>query len=359
MTLELHVLGTSSARPSHHREVSGSFLVTPAGNLVIDCGEGFQSRLAAQRRALKSENKRLRSSRLKAVLLTHGHLDHTWGLLPWLKSMAMDDRSKPLMVIGPTSSENLDTLIAGDQKEVLPDVDLVNQYRIWIGLGATTENLGYEIDWVLSDGERWFSFNSGLLECQPQPLDEVEISAHLTSHSVPSFAWKIATPEREGLFDRERAKNLPDHARMSLSQGENIEYEGKSYVAKEFRGEKRSGISIIISGDTAECSINAKCNLLFHEATYQDVHQEWADRFLHSTASGAARTAMQCMADYLAITHYSARIDDNQYSLQEARAVHPSVVACEDGDRLELREDGQLIHHIRTVDGWSISQGRD
>ena len=117
MTLELHVLGTSSARPAHGREVSGSFLVTPEGNLAIDCGEGFQSRLAAQKVALKGEKKRLKTSRLGAILLSHGHLDHTWGVLPWLKSMALDGRTQPLMVIGPTSSTNIDALLSGKEPD--------------------------------------------------------------------------------------------------------------------------------------------------------------------------------------------------------------------------------------------------
>jgi len=355
MALELHVLGTSSARPAHGREVSGSFLVTPEGNLAIDCGEGFQSRLAAQRAALKGEKKKLKISRLGAILLSHGHLDHTWGVLPWLKSMSLDGRTKPLMIIGPTSSANIAALLSSQVPEKDPDIDLVHQYSIWRSLGATSKDLGYEVDWILGDGQRWYSLDNGLLDELPQPLAKITISAHKTRHSVPSFAWRVATADRPGVFDRKKAEKLPEQIRMKLSQGENVEFAGEELLSSDFRGDVRPGISLIVSGDTAECSIDAQCDLLFHEATYHDVHQEWAEKFLHCTASGAARTAVKCSASYLAITHYSARIEDHETSLLEARSVHGNVMACNDGDRLELTPEGLLNHHVRNELGWSVN----
>ena len=88
MSLELHVLGTSSARPAQDRSVSGSLLESLEGIVVIDCGEGFQNRLVEHRKAMKEHaGRRIKVSRLSAILLTHGHLDHTWGVLPWLQTV--------------------------------------------------------------------------------------------------------------------------------------------------------------------------------------------------------------------------------------------------------------------------------
>ena len=73
---------------------------------------------------------------------------------------------------------------------------------------------------------------------------------------------------------------------------------------------------------------------------------------LHSTAAGAARTAVECNSKHLALTHYSARLDTHESSLNEAREIHSSVVALSDGDRLILNEDNSLTHLVKSGSGW-------
>ncbi|MEC7688775.1 MAG: hypothetical protein VX514_06975, partial [Candidatus Thermoplasmatota archaeon] len=67
--ISLHVLGTSSAKPTKDRSVSGSFLNCPTGSFLIDCGEGMQQRIAAHDRWLRSigSNERTKISKLRAV----------------------------------------------------------------------------------------------------------------------------------------------------------------------------------------------------------------------------------------------------------------------------------------------------
>ena len=110
--MELHILGTASARPTSTRNVSGSIFACQEGIVIIDAGEGFQVRYSKQRSRMKrgDEPALLRPNRIVAVALTHGHLDHTWGLLPFLQTLSLDGRQQPLIVYGPTSSEILDTL---------------------------------------------------------------------------------------------------------------------------------------------------------------------------------------------------------------------------------------------------------
>ena len=89
---------------------------------------------------------------------------------------------------------------------------------------------------------------------------------------------------------------------------------------------------------------SASCDLLVHEATYLSSHQALADQHLHSTAAGAARTAKKIGAKYLALTHYSARIDVVEASVHEANQIQEGTIACQDGDRLILDEEGNLKH---------------
>ena len=109
MSIEVHMLGTSSARPTSVRQVSGSVVSCRDGLIVVDAGEGFQTRFAEQRKRMKNYEKyHLKSSKVSVLCLTHGHLDHTWGVLPWLQSMALDSRQQPLLIIGPTTGAVLD-----------------------------------------------------------------------------------------------------------------------------------------------------------------------------------------------------------------------------------------------------------
>ncbi|MGB1826654.1 MAG: MBL fold metallo-hydrolase, partial [Candidatus Poseidoniaceae archaeon] len=211
MTFEVHVLGTSSARPAQGRSVSGSIIETSEGMLVVDCGEGFQNRLVNHRSEMKNfGGRRLKMTKVAAILLTHGHLDHTWGVLPWMQTMALDGRKEKLTVIGPTTREVVDALLGSEVEPEVTPSDLVIQYDMWMDLGATSEALGYDVQWVLGDGDRWVNMNDGSQISLPQPLKKAKISAHNTQHTVPSFAWRVALDGRKGKFDRDATSHLPD-----------------------------------------------------------------------------------------------------------------------------------------------------
>ena len=75
-----------------------------------------------------------------------------------------------------------------------------------------------------------------------------------------------------------------------LYAGNDVEYEGAVLKAGDFRSDTIPGLSIIISGDTAEQAIDSNCDLLIHEATFLQSHADIANEHLHSTAAGAART---------------------------------------------------------------------
>ena len=51
--MEVHILGTASARPTSSRDVSGSVFACHEGLVIIDAGEGFQVRYAQQRGRMK------------------------------------------------------------------------------------------------------------------------------------------------------------------------------------------------------------------------------------------------------------------------------------------------------------------
>ena len=373
--MELHILGTASARPTSTRNVSGSVLSTEEGLVVIDAGEGFQIRYSAQRSMMKRSDQTvtLRPHKIAAIALTHGHLDHTWGLLPFLQTLALDGRKHPLMIYGPTSQVMLEALETGgfDAKvpEDTPSADLINQYRAWFQLGANSTELGYEVRWMLGEphSNRWVELNPNLSSLnwhdempQPEPFKSIRLDALATKHSVPSCAWQITKAARQGVFDRDRATlaGLNEGERRLLATGTDIEQEnGTILKASSFRGPGRSAHSFVISGDTAEQSIHpiGIPTVLVHEATFLEESHSKAEEHLHSTAMGAARTAKACGAEHLVLTHFSARIRDATESLNEAMEEYGDVggiTYANDGDRLQIDIDGNVRFYRRNEQGW-------
>ncbi len=373
--MELHILGTASARPTSSRNVSGSIFACQEGIVIIDAGEGFQVRYSKQRSRMKrgDEPALLRPNRIVAVALTHGHLDHTWGLLPFLQTLSLDGRQQPLIVYGPTSSEILDTLKTDGIDATVPpntaSAELLNQYRAWFVLGGTSTHLGYEIRWLLGDPQsgRWVEFiddASDLIwhDSMPQPnsFDTFRMDSIPTHHSVPSCAWQLSRKERKGTFDRDKATlaGLSQDERRILSEGVDIEKKnGEILRASQFRGASKPAMSMIVSGDTAEQSIQpvAPVTVLVHEATFLNDAADKADTHLHSTAAGAARTAVECKANNLIITHFSARIRDAEEAIMEAREVleqNCGLASANDGDRVSIDEDGNVMILKVSENGW-------
>tara|TARA_B100001121_G_scaffold95702_1_gene84640 strand:+ start:7240 stop:8364 length:1125 start_codon:yes stop_codon:yes gene_type:complete len=372
MTIEVHVLGTSSARPTGLRQVSGSLISCHDGVAVVDAGEGFQTRFAKQRKRMKNhETYHLKSSKVSVLCLTHGHLDHTWGVLPWLQSMALDSRIQPLLIIGPTNIDVLDSLLENESlPENTPHSDLAIQYQYWQRLGGISKNLGYRVRWVLGAvGEgRWIEFldNGEVIELAEMPQPEGwranRINALPTIHTIPSCAWQLTSSSRKGKFNRMRAAELKlsDDERAKLAAGEDIKHGKKTLLAKDFRGDASNSLSVIISGDTSEMApgitaVNG-CNLLIHEATFLDDYSNHARDYLHSTASGAARTALACQANHLVLTHYGARIKQTDTLLNEAMAELGNsgitLSAAHDGDRVIVDDLGLVTHLQWRGEGW-------
>ena len=374
--LELHILGTASARPASQRQVSGSLIACEDGIAVIDAGEGFQSRYADHRKRLKTQSPpvSLRAAKIDAVCLTHGHLDHTWGLLPWLQTMALDRREKPLLIIGPTSSDTLAALCAGEPiPPEAPPAELARQMQSWHSLGATSEGLGYKVRWILGDvvADTWIELNpetgaSTSLDAMPQPAGwkQVKIVPLATTHTVPSCAWMFESKEKSGKFNRLKAAELrlSKEQQTELGQGRDVTLDdGEVLQAASFRGESIRPHRFVISGDTAEQAPGLTAlegvDVLVHEATFLEDTKDHATEHLHSTATGAVRTALACDARHLVLTHFSARIKDGSIPLSEANKAGEglplNISLASDGDRVHLHPNGHVTHRAWSQNGWT------
>jgi ribonuclease Z len=117
--------------------------------------------------------------------------------------------------------------------------------------------------------------------------------------------------------------------------------DGRTIESSALVGAKRSGRTVVITGDTRPCAatIDASkgADLLVHEATFGDEEAERAIETGHSTAREAAQIA--CAADVrrLVLTHFSARYSRDASELeQQARSLFPNTVIGKDGLEIDV-----------------------
>ena len=80
----------------------------------------------------------------------------------------------------------------------------------------------------------------------------------------------------------------------------------------------------------------AGVDLLFHEATFTESEAVRAKQTLHSTAAQAARIAKEAGVKRLLIGHFSARYEDENALLEEARTIFPDTLAADEGLKISL-----------------------
>jgi len=73
------------------------------------------------------------------------------------------------------------------------------------------------------------------------------------------------------------------------------------------------------------------------DSTFIDELREKAIETFHSTAREAALLAKQANVKNLILTHFSARYKDESVLVEEAKHVHPSVIAAQDLLEIELK----------------------
>lgn len=325
---KLTFLGTSSGVPTRERNVSALALECVANAhakrntwLLIDCGEGTQHQL------MKSH---LSPNDLSAILITHTHGDHCYGLGGLLASLGMNRRTKPLTLIAPKAIVKLlDTLTIVSELQFNYPIDFI----------AIEDNLEYELPLDLGDNHRIF------------------IRLHTLSHRIASFGFEIVqTLDKDKLLTGKlKTDNIANKywheilkADTPLSLDDNI------INPHDYKVHTQSTTKIVIAGDNDTPSLLTQavkdCHALVHEATYtDDVMQKIVSKPAelggfdpkHSSAKMVARFAHACHIPMLILTHFSARyapFDDETAKQPNMGHIRKEVESYYDG-KLVLAKD--------------------
>ena len=298
--MELIFLGTAGAQPTLERYTSCICLVRDGEILMFDAGEG------AQISYLKSNlgwNKKMK------IFVTHLHGDHCVGILGFLQTMTLQNRTEPIEIYGP---EGIDEFIAANTK--------VMKFGLSFPVLITPINEGV----IVSD-------------------EKYNVHACEAEHSVPTFSFLFEEKEKSGTFYPEKAISLgvpKGKLWHMLQQGEEIVVEGKSIKPSQVLGPTKPGKKIGVSGDTRPTKklevFFKNCDYLVFDSTYLDELKEKAIQSCHSTAKEAAVFAKNANVSNLILTHFSARYKDENVLLEEAKTIHNSVIAANDQLKIDI-----------------------
>ena len=102
MDLDVLFVGTAGSAPSARRGLPATLVRRGGDRLLFDCGEGTQRQLMRSVGLLE----------LEELYITHFHADHVLGLPGMLKTFALRQRERDLVVYGPRGLRRVYDLLA-------------------------------------------------------------------------------------------------------------------------------------------------------------------------------------------------------------------------------------------------------
>jgi ribonuclease Z len=298
VSFELTILGSGAAIPTARRNPSSHFITCNDRHILIDCGEGTQMQLRKYG---------IRLQRISHILISHLHGDHFFGLVGLISTMHLLGRDKGLTIYGP---EPLETII-----------------RSQLEIGHA--RLNFDISFVKIVGKKQETiFEDKLIEIHSFPLQ----------HRIPTngFIIREKVKERRLLSDELKGKGLKLEHLPLLKKGHDILLEDGNVIhAEDVTLPPKPSYSYAYCSDTVydESIIPfiQGVSILYHEATFIEKEKERAKETWHTTASQAGEIARRAGVGKLIIGHFSARYENTEIHLHEARERFEKVYAAEDG----------------------------
>ncbi|MBA6067389.1 ribonuclease Z [Pseudomonas mosselii] len=316
--MDLQFLGTSSGVPTKARNVSATAVIEASGTgwYLVDCGEGTQHQLLHSPLSVRD---------LRAILITHVHGDHCFGLPGLLASAGMSGRKEPLQLVLPADLQT------------------------WVRQSLAVSDTYLPFELQMQPVETFTGLEHG----------NVQIGVVELSHRVPSYGFVFEERDPEPRLDTQRlqADGIPAGPMWGqLARGRTVEHEGRQLDPQTYLQPTRPAQRIIVCGDNDRpellSTLAANVDVLVHEATFtQPVVERTQATFGHSTAAAVARFAETAGVRNLVLTHFSARYQSGggrggsiEEVREEAQAHYNGhLTLARDLQRYRLGRDGVVV----------------
>lgn len=302
---ELTILGANAAIPAHGRFPTSQILCINHRYYMIDCGEGVQIQLARYK---------IKTTKIHAIFISHLHGDHYLGLMGLLNTMNLGGRTEPLHLHGPKGLQEI------------VSIQLKYSYSI----------LNYPLHFIETNQEESvFLFQDEKVTVHTIPL----------LHRIPCCGFLFRENEKDRNLIKEKIPiDLPVAGRIALKKGENFEYNNQIFKNEDYTHEPDKRRSYAFCSDTIYLpsspliEIIQNVDLLYHEATFTQVHETRAAQTFHSTGEQAALIAKEANVNQLILGHFSTRYYDLSPLLEEAQAIFPNSVLAVEGETFPVNE---------------------
>jgi len=304
MNFNLTIIGSNGAVPAHNRHPSAQILDYNSHLYMVDCGETTQFGLSKYG---------IKRSKLDHIFISHLHGDHFYGLMGLLTSFNLNWRTHDLHIYGPPGLKEI--------------IDL--------HFKQSSTELKYQL--IFHPTQASFPeviHQDSFLTVETIPL----------KHRIPTtgFLFREQNQLRKIRPEKITEYNIPYTLIAGIKLGNDFEQENGNVIPNEDltlspdRPRSYAYCSDTAFIDTFIQQING-IDTLYHEATFVNEHEARAAETFHSTGSQAAQVAKAAQVGQLIIGHFSARYEDLNPLLNEARAIFAKTFLAVEGKTFNIR----------------------
>ena len=293
----LTILGCGSALPTKKNFPSAQILEIRDKQYLIDCGEGTQIRMRQMG---------VKTARLGHIFISHLHGDHCFGLIGLISSFGMLNRTADLHI---HAQPDLEKMLKPHLMYFCQDLPFD---VIFHNINPRKNELIYE--------DR-----------------SIQVFTIPLKHRVPCCGFLFEEKPRERHIIREMIDfyHIPTWRIPRIKQGEDfITEEGEIIPNNQLTTSPEAPKRFAYCSDTAYSEkiipIIEGVDCLYHEATFMEDEAIRSNQTEHSTARQAGEIARKANVKRLIIGHYSARYNNQNELLVEAKAVFENTVLGED-----------------------------
>ena len=297
------ILGSSSALPTSERYPTAQVLNASERFFLIDCGEGTQRQLRANK---------IKFTKIDHIFISHLHGDHCFGLIGLISTLGLLDRNKTLFI------------------HAHPDLEKLLRPQ----LNYFCADLPFEVKVeAFNPKESKVIYEDKNIEVETIPL----------RHRIPTVGFLF----RQKPDERKLRKEFVFTHQPSIKEMVAIK-KGEDYKNKDGVLMRNSEITL----DPPHTHSYAFCtdtrysekiieqiegiDVLYHEATFAKDKEVLAKKTYHSTAEQAALIAKKAKAGKLLIGHFSSRYRDLNVLLEEAKAVFENTFIANEGNVFDI-----------------------